>query len=75
MGPTNMSCLCICKRVSPRHEVRGLQLDAATCRNALCPGLSLAEIEALFAGDVYIVRDTIVSGERRILGFGDGAGH
>ena len=25
-------------------------------------------------GRVYIVRDTIVSGERRILGFGDGVG-
>ena len=37
--------------------------------------MSLAKIEALFAGDVYIVRETIVSGERRILGFGDGAGH
>jgi predicted DNA binding CopG/RHH family protein len=31
------------------------------------------EIEALFGGDVYIARNTIVSGERRILGFGDGA--
>jgi uncharacterized DUF497 family protein len=40
----------------------------------LSHGVSLAEIEALFAGDVYVVRDTIVSGERRILGFGNGAG-
>jgi uncharacterized DUF497 family protein len=36
--------------------------------------LSLDQIEALFAGDVYVVRDTIASGERRILGFGNGAG-
>ena len=36
--------------------------------------MSLAEIEALFAGDVYIVRDTVVAGERRMLGFGNGAG-
>ena len=32
------------------------------------------EIEALFAGDVYVVRDTIASGERRMVGFGNGAG-
>jgi uncharacterized DUF497 family protein len=25
-------------------------------------------------GDVYLVRDAVVGGERRILGFGDGAG-
>jgi uncharacterized protein len=36
--------------------------------------VSLVEIEALFAGDVYVVRDTVVGGERRTLGFGKGAG-
>ena len=30
------------------------------------------KIEALFAGDVTIVRDTIVLGERQVLGFGAG---
>jgi uncharacterized DUF497 family protein len=28
----------------------------------------------LFRGDIYIVRDTVVPGERRVLGFGKGAG-
>ncbi len=32
------------------------------------------KMEALFAGDVTIVRETIVAGERRMLGFGAGAG-
>jgi hypothetical protein len=32
-------------------------------------GVSLAEIEALFTGNVYIVSTRIVSGERRILDF------
>jgi uncharacterized DUF497 family protein len=36
--------------------------------------VSLNEIEALFAGDVYVVRDTVGGGERRALGFGNGAG-
>ena len=31
-------------------------------------GVSLAEIEALFAGDVYVVRDTVVNGDRRLPG-------
>ena len=28
----------------------------------------------MFAGDVYIVRDTVVAGERRMLGFGERRG-
>ena len=36
--------------------------------------MSLAEIEALFAGDVYVVRDAVVDCERRTLAFGNGAG-
>ena len=35
--------------------------------------VSLGEIEALFAGDVYVVRDAVVEGERRMLAFGNGA--
>ena len=51
----------------------GFDWDSGNLSKCLGHGVSLSEIEALFAGDVYIVRDTIVSGERRILGFGDGA--
>jgi uncharacterized DUF497 family protein len=47
---------------------------AVTCSKCLSHGVSLAEIEALFRGDVYTVRDSIVSGERRTLAFGNGAG-
>ena len=46
---------------------------AEICRN-VGHGVSLAEIEALFRGDVYIVRDSVVGGERRTLAFGNGAG-
>jgi uncharacterized protein len=52
----------------------GFDWDSGNLPKCLEHGVSLADIEALFAGDVYIVRDTIVSGERRILGFGDGPG-
>ena len=52
----------------------GFDWDSGNLSKCLGHGLSLEEIEALFAGDVYVVRDTIVSGERRILGFGNGAG-
>ena len=69
-----MSCFCICKRLSRQHEVRGFDWDSGNLSKCLGHGVSLAEIEALFAGDVYIVRDTIMSGERRSRGFGDGAG-
>jgi uncharacterized protein len=69
-----MSCFCICKRISPRHEVRGFDWDSGNLSKCPGHGVSLDQIEALFAGDVYVVRDTIASGERRILGFGNGAG-
>ncbi len=36
--------------------------------------VSLGEIEAFFQGDVYVVRDAIVNGERRMHAFGDGGG-
>ena len=52
----------------------GFDWDSGNLSERLGHGLSLDEIEALFAGDVYVVRDTIASGERRILGFGNGAG-
>jgi uncharacterized protein len=52
----------------------GFDWDSGNLPKCLGHGVSPAEIEALFAGDVYIVRDSIVSGERRILDFGDGAG-
>ena len=52
----------------------GFDWDSGNLPKCLGHGVSLAEIEALFAGDVYVVRDTVVAGERRILGFGNGAG-
>jgi uncharacterized DUF497 family protein len=52
----------------------GFDWDSGNLPKCLSHGVSLEEIEALFAGDVYIVRDTIVGGERRMLGFGNGAG-
>jgi uncharacterized DUF497 family protein len=56
-----------------RMKFGGFDWDSGNLSKCLGHGVSLAEIEALFAGDVYIVRDTIVSGERRVLGFGEGA--
>jgi len=47
----------------------GFDWDSGNLPKCLSHGVSLAEIEALFEGDVYIVRDTIVGGERRTLGF------
>src|ERR1700737_2559125 len=52
----------------------GFDWDSGNLPKCLGHGVSLAEIEALFAGDVYVVRDTIVVGERQVLGFGKGAG-
>jgi uncharacterized protein len=52
----------------------GFDWDSGNLPKCLSHGVSLEQIEALFAGDVYIVRDTIVAGERRMLGFGNGAG-
>jgi uncharacterized DUF497 family protein len=52
----------------------GFDWDSGNLPKCLGHGVSVKEIEALFAGDVYIVRDTIVAGERRTLGFGEGGG-
>jgi uncharacterized DUF497 family protein len=52
----------------------GLDWDSGNLPKCLGHGVSVAEIEALFQGDVYIVRDTVVGGERRTLAFGAGAG-
>jgi len=52
----------------------GFDWDSGNLPKCLGHGVSMEEIEALFAGDVYIVRDAIVAGERRVLGFGKGAG-
>lgn len=52
----------------------GFDWDSGNLPKCLGHGVSLREIEALFRGDVYIVRDAVVGGERRILGFGNGAG-
>jgi uncharacterized DUF497 family protein len=51
----------------------GFDWDSANLPKCLGHGVSLAEIEALFAGDVYVVRDAVVDGERRTLAFGNGA--
>ncbi len=52
----------------------GFDWDSANLPKCLSHGVSLAEIEALFVGDVYVVRDAIVSGERRMHVFGSCAG-
>ena len=52
----------------------GFDWDSGNLSKCLGHGVSLDEIEALFAGDVYVVRNTVVTGERRILGFGNGGG-
>jgi hypothetical protein len=52
----------------------GFGWDSGNLPKCLGHGVSLAEMEALFAGDVYIVRDAVVARERRMLGFGKGAG-
>ncbi|MGD1014982.1 MAG: BrnT family toxin [Roseiarcus sp.] len=52
----------------------GFDWDSGNLPKCLGHGVSVQEIEALFAGEVFIVRDRIVAGERRMLGFGEGAG-
>ena len=52
----------------------GFDWDSGNLPKCLGRGVSVKEIEALFAGDVYIVRDAIVAGERRALGFGEASG-
>ena len=52
----------------------GFEWDSGNLPRCLAHGVSLAEIEALFRGDVYIVRDSVARGERRTLAFGNGAG-
>jgi uncharacterized DUF497 family protein len=52
----------------------GFDWDSGNLPKCLGHGVSVKEIEALFAGDVYVVRDAVVAGERRMLGFGEGAG-
>ncbi len=52
----------------------GFDWDSGNLPKCLGHGVSLAEIEALFRGDVYVVRDAIVNGERRMHAFGDGGG-
>jgi hypothetical protein len=52
----------------------GFDWDSGSLPKCLGHGVSVKEIEALFAGDVYVVRDAAVAGERRVLGFGNGAG-
>jgi predicted DNA binding CopG/RHH family protein len=52
----------------------GFDWDSGNLPKCLGHGVSLAEIEALFAGEVFVVHDTLVVGERRVLCFGKGAG-
>jgi uncharacterized DUF497 family protein len=52
----------------------GFDWDSANLPKCLAHGVSLSQIEALFAGDVYIVRDRLIAGERGMLGFGEVAG-
>ena len=52
----------------------GFDWDSGNLPKCLAHGVSLAEFEALFSGDVYVVRDAIVNGERRMHAFGVGGG-
>lgn len=52
----------------------GFDWDSGNLPKCLAHGVSLPEIEALFRGDVYVVRDSVGGGERRTLVFGKGAG-
>ena len=52
----------------------GFEWDSGNLPKCLAHGVSLAEIEALFRGDVYIVCDSVARGKRRTLAFGNGAG-
>ena len=52
----------------------GFDWDSGNLPKCLSYGVSLAEVEALFRGDIYVVRDLVVGGERRTLAFGNGAG-
>jgi uncharacterized protein len=52
----------------------GFDWDSGNLPKCLGHAVSLAEIKALFHGDVYVVRDSVVGGERRTLAFGNGAG-
>jgi uncharacterized protein len=62
------------KSIKSGMKFGGFDWDSGNRPKCLSHGVSLPEIEALFAGDIYIVRDTILAGERRVLGFGKGAG-
>jgi uncharacterized DUF497 family protein len=50
----------------------GFDWDSGNLPKCIGHGVSLGEIEALFRGDVYVVRDTVVGGERRTPAFGKG---
>ena len=51
----------------------GFDWDSGNPPKCISHGVSLAEIEALFRGDLSFVRDAVVGGERRMLGFGNAA--
>jgi uncharacterized DUF497 family protein len=55
-------------------EFGGFDWDSFNLSKCLGHGVALAEIEAMFAGDVYVVRAAVVAGERRTLAFGEVAG-
>jgi uncharacterized DUF497 family protein len=52
----------------------GFDWDGGNLPKCLGHGVSAREIEMLFAGDVFVVREAVVAGERRVLAFGSGAG-
>ena len=52
----------------------GFDWDIGNLPECLGHGVSLAEIEALFGGDVYVVHEGVIGGEKRMLDCGAGAG-
>ena len=55
-------------------KFEGFDWDSGNLPKCLGHGVSIAQIEALFAGELFIVRDAAIGGERRMHGFGKGAG-
>ena len=51
-------------------EFDGFDFDAGNLPKCLSHGVSMKEIELLFAGEFVVVREAEINGERRLHGFG-----
>ena len=48
----------------------GFDWDGANLPKCLGQGVSLEQIEALFAGDIFVIWEGVVNDESRVFGFG-----